>query len=200
MNDSTSFPQDLAQVPEAERIQETFGWAPAAWALVLFTFTILLAFQPAKLSTGERISLFSALLSGLLLCFYEVWRRRQPRVLVRRGPSLALYLRGELVREMGIAAIGISPRHRAWTWGPILVTALGALVSGIFLMYGDAATAGAQRLTAGMAALSFAALCASIVRTHLFCEATLIPNDGGGGLQQVLVHKRDLPRIFRPTS
>ena len=45
----------------------------------------------------------------------------------------------------------------------------------------------------------FAALCASIVRTHLFCEATLIPNDGGGGLQKVLVLKRDLPRIFRPT-
>ncbi len=198
MNDSTSFPQDLAQVPEAERIQEAFGWAPVAWALVLFTLTILAVFQPARLSTGERIGLCSALLGGLLLCFYEVWRRREPKTLVRRGPTLALYFRGKLVREVGVPASGIYLRHPTRTWGPILMTILGTLAAVTFLLPGGVAIAWTDRLTAAMAALSFATLCTSIIRTRLFCEGVLIPSEGGG-LQHVLVRKRDLPRIFRPT-
>lgn len=67
MSESTPFPQELSQVPEGERIHEAFGWAPAAWELVLFTSSLLLAFQPARLGTGERIGLVSALLGGLLL-------------------------------------------------------------------------------------------------------------------------------------
>ena len=199
LTDLSPFPQDLAQLPDGERIQEAFGWAPAAWGLVLFTFSLLLAFQPARLGTGERIGLGSALLGSLVLWSYEVLRRRQPKVLVRRGPTLALSLRGKLAREVGVAASGIYLRHPSRTWGPILMTTLGTLAAGSFLLPGGPATTWGDRITAALAALSFATLCTTLVRTRLFCEEALIPRDGGG-LQHLLVRKRDLPRIFRPTS
>jgi len=148
LTDLSPFPQDLAQLPDGERIQEAFGWAPAAWGLVLFTFSLLLAFQPARLGTGERIGLGSALLGSLILWSYEVLRRRQPKVLVRRGPTLALYLRGKLAREVGVAASGIYLRHPSRTWGPILMTTLTLVSCMLPTALGQGAGSGSRRTMA----------------------------------------------------
>ncbi|WP_243382260.1 hypothetical protein [Geothrix alkalitolerans] len=200
MADPTPFPSDLAQVPEGERIPEAFGWAPAAWALACATFAQLTAFQPAKLDGGGALALGGAILGAVLLGAYEVRRRGHPKAMVRRGSALALYAKGRLDRQVEAGACQLYLRHPTRTWGPILMTGMGTLAAGSFLLPGGAALAPADRVTAGLAALTFAALFATIIRTRLFCEEVLLPYASGRGYQHVLIHKREVPRIFRPAA
>lgn len=200
VTDPTPFPSNLAQVPEGERIPEAFGWAPAAWALACATFAQLAAFQPAKLDTGGSLALGGAVLGALLLGTWEGWRRRQPKAILRRGAALALYAKGRLDRQVEAGACQLYLRHPTRTWGPLLMTALSTLAAGSFLLPGGIALAPADRVTAGLAALTFATLFGTIVRTRLFCEEVLVPYAGGRGYQHVLVLKRDVPRVFSPAA
>ncbi len=199
MNEPSPFPQAITEVSEGERILEAFGWAPSAWALFFFAFVILVIFQRAELGTGGNVAVSLSFIGGCGLAFYEYRRRRQPRVLVRRGQGLSLYARGALLREVDIAAAGIYIRHPSRTWGPILMTAMATVATGAFLMPGIALP-WSERLGAALAALGFASLCSSIVRTRLFCEEALIPYANGAGFQHLLVLRRDVPRIFSRTT
>jgi hypothetical protein len=198
---SRGFSPDLAPVPQRERIVEAFGWAPASWALICITFSILVASQPAKPDTTEIVEAGVSLVAGCLLGFHEIRRRRHPKVVVRNGSSLALYIRGTLDREVAVEAVQLTIRHPGRTWGPILMTALATVAATIFLLPGGLHITAADRIFAGMTSLCFASLCGTLIRTRLFCEEALLPYDYGNTRrsQHLLVLKRDIPRIFRRT-
>lgn len=199
MSDPAPFPAELAQVPEGERILEAFGWAPAGWALACFTLVQLGALQPARLEKGEILGLALVFLGGLALAIHEARRRRWPKALVRRGPQVAVYLKGHLARQVEVSACTLYLRHPTKTWGGILYLGGTAVTAGLFVVPGILDLGWPARLTAALVMGASGSLCASLIRTRLLCEEALVPH-GRGGYQHILVHKRDIPRIFRPGS
>ncbi|HEY3401329.1 MAG TPA: hypothetical protein VGK03_11930 [Geothrix sp.] len=195
---SQSFPQDLAAVPEGERIPEAFGWAPSSWALGSAILATMVLFQPAKLERSEILLAAAALLLALFLVVHEIRRRKRPKVLVRPGygPLIGLYREGRFQRTVELAQSHVLIRHPTRTWGPILMLSLATLASLAFLLPGSIQISWSDRCLAVLAAGFSASLAASVVKTRLRCEECLFPYPSSPDFEHVLVPKQDIKRIF----
>lgn len=191
-------PQDLAGVPEGERIQEAFGWAPSGWAGLFLLLAGLVLMQPAKQTVADTLVMVTSAGLALLLVAHDVRRRKRPRILVRPGygPLLGIYRSGRLQRTVELARSQVLVKHPSRTWGPIFMLSLATLGSLSFLLPGPIQMTAGDRWLALVAACSFAGLTASILKTRLRCDVCLFPYPGTPGFESILVPRQSIKRIF----
>jgi len=194
------FPSDLAAVPEGDRIQEQFGWAPASWALACLCLAWLTLFQPAKLG-GPEITLVAGLgLLALLLFIEETRRRKRPRVLVRAGHAseVGIYRDGRFLRGADIGESLVFLRHPLNTWGPLTLLVGVIATCGVVLKEGLAGPTLGERILPVLVMGFAASLGTSMVKTRLRCEEAMFPYPSSPGYERVLVPKAAISRIFAP--
>lgn len=195
---SQPFPQDLAAVPEGERIVEAFGWAPSSWAGGFLLLAGLTLFQPARLGPTEICLIGASVGLALFLVVHEIRRRKRPKVLVRPGygPRIGIYRHGQLQRTVELARSHVFIRHPTRTWGPLLMLGLSTLLCLTFLVPGYIQLSVGDRLLAFLAAAFCVSLAGTLVKTRLRCEECLFPYPSTPGFEHILVPRQAIVRIF----
>jgi hypothetical protein len=193
-----SFPQDLAAVPEGERIVEAFGWAPLCWAGLLLLVPLVLLSPPGQRGAADAALAAGALALALLLVGYDYRRRQRPKVVVRLGygPLIGIYQFGQLKRTVELARSQILIKHPSRTWGPLFMLAMTTLACLSFLLPSPFQISLGDRLLALFAATCTASLAASVVKTRLRCEEGLFPYPSTPGFEHILVPRQAIARIF----
>ena len=195
---SADLPAELAAVPEGERIQEAYGWAPTAWGLSCLCLAWLTLFQPAKLGSSEAGILAGALLLAGVLFLSDLRRRRRPRTLYRpgQGPLLGIYRDGKLQRTVELARSTVYLRRALNTWGPLTLLPLGMVACVLFLKEGMGGATLGERLLPLLVLGFCLALFTTLIKTRLRCEEALFPYPNTPGYEHILVPKAALKRIF----
>jgi hypothetical protein len=197
-NIAPSFPADLDALPASACIRQAFGWTAGTWAFGLFVFSSLVFTQPAKPMRNEYIATAVGFVLGLMLLVYEVRRRRNPRVLARfpQYNQIGVYKRGKLNRTVNVEDVNLVLYHPSRTWGPLMVTVMGAIFFAVFVVPGFASLSLTNHIYFALGSLLFASFALSLIKTRLRCETCMVPYEKRRGSEWILVPRKAIPLLL----
>lgn len=198
------YPDHLSAVPESARIPEAFGWSLLSWACILIVWCSMLFTQPAKPTRNGYATVAFAFMVALGLAFFEFYRRKGRRILVRlpEGEVIGLYKRGILERTVQVEHVTLDLRYSGAALAAVVAPVSVALGLTIFLLPGNLAISTSERIDAALGVLCFASLAASSVKTWWLCDVCFFPNEKSQvrkrilGQERILVQKRKLPQLL----
>ncbi len=185
------FPPTLEEVPAGERATEQFGWMPVVCGVVLVGFAFGLASERrSNLTAAAPLGLV-----GVLLAFYEVWRRRAPTSVARRGNQVAVYRGGRLAESVAVGQITRYYLNLLNTLKVLLIPAVLVMVGVILFIRPGPLKDGETMLALGSLALGFVTG-SSLVRTRFLLHHYYVPK--GRRREEVLLGRADSARLFGP--
>ncbi len=195
---AASRPDTLATVPENARVPEAFGWSLLNWACVLIVWCSMFFTQPATPTRNEYAIAAVAFIVALGMVFFELYRRKNRKVLVRlpESPVIGIYKRGILKRTVRVEHVTLDLRYSGAALAAVVAPGSVALGLAVFLLPGNIAISIAERIDASLGALCFASLAASSVKTWWMCEVCLFSREQQMRPERILVLKRDLPMLL----
>jgi hypothetical protein len=194
------FPPRLVDASRQHRVNETFGWFPAALAtacILAILGTFLMAILEGGFDTTDQLKFCAGAAAVAGLCaFWEIWRRTHPTALIVVGDQIGVYRKGVLEGVIGFGQI-------TWFRLNISNSLREYMLFGIFGFGGLLGVVGSLSSGAAPAALWSAAAAfgglgglASSIWSRGMCLHYYIPK--GGGTETVVLRRAELVRVGWP--
>jgi type IV secretory pathway TrbD component len=192
------FPPQLAGVPAAAVAHEAFGWLPAlcacaSWVVAYFLFSEMM--RHSRFEQEPLLMAGGAVLLGVLLAAYEIWRRLRRTSLVTAAGRVAIYRNGTLAQVVGYGQIS---KYQLSVINPIRYLMLPVMLTGgAGLGFLGGLPKEGFRVPWFLATVWGGLLIASLARTRVIGNRYFIPK-GNGSTEEILLDRPDTAKIFTP--